>query len=282
MSTIILESASLVYNKYGDKDQRVQALSNLSLEIHDNEFLCLLGQSGCGKTTVVNLVAGFIQATSGSITMNGLPIGKPGPDRGVVFQESGLFPWLTVLDNVAFGLREQGMPKAKARERARSALNLVDLSRFADHLPKALSGGMKQRVAIARVLVNEPEVILMDEPFSALDAFTRMRLQYELVKIWEKNPLTVLFVTHNIEEAILLGTRIVVMGSDSQGEILLRDIPINDMPRPRDITSHAFNTYKREILESLNVDYGALDSNSTPGINISTPKWRSGTLMNGE
>lgn len=282
MSQIILDGVSLTYKGYSGKDQQVQALNNLSLEIYDNEFLCLLGQSGCGKTTVINLVAGFLQATGGSITMNGQAIGKPGPDRGVVFQESALFPWLTVLDNVAFGLREQGVSKSKARERARSALNLVDLSRFADHLPKALSGGMKQRVAIARVLVNDPEVILMDEPFSALDAFTRMRLQYELVKLWEKNPLTVLFVTHNVEEAILLGTRIVVMSPSSQGGILFRDIPINDMPRPRDITSNAFNLYKRDILESLNVDYGSLDSNAMSVSNISTPKWRSERLVNGE
>ena len=230
-----------------------RALTDFSLTVNDNEILCVVGPSGCGKSTFLNLVAGFIQPSQGELTVNGKPVGGPGPDRGVVFQEDALFPWLTAIENVAFGLELRSIPRKLARERAAESLKLVGLEGFEGHLPKALSGGMKQRVAISRVLVNDPDVMLLDEPFSALDTFTRTTLQGELLRIWQHHKRTFVFITHNVEEAVLLGNRVAVMAKTPDGGTLVREIEI-DLPRPRDTTSAEFNDYKRQILTDLNMD----------------------------
>src|ERR1041384_4631717 len=175
------------------------------------EFVCLIGASGCGKSTLLRIVAGFETATRGSALMWDRPIAGPAPDRGMVFQDYGLFPWLSVRGNIGFGPTSRGRPRAEVRDTVERFVELVGLARFADAYPHQLSGGMKQRVAIARVLANDAEIVLMDEPFGALDAMTRERLQDELLDIWQRTGLTVLFVTHSIEEAIFLGDRIVVM-----------------------------------------------------------------------
>ena len=230
-----------------------RALADFSLTVNDNEILCVVGPSGCGKSTFLNLVAGFIHPSQGDLTVNGKPVGGPGPDRGVVFQEDALFPWLTAVENVAFGLELRSVKRSVARERAAEALKLVGLEGFEEHLPKALSGGMKQRVAISRVLVNDPDVMLLDEPFSALDTFTRTSLQGELLRIWQHHKRTFVFITHNVEEAVLLGNRVAVMAKTSEGGTLVREIEIQ-LPRPRDTTSAEFNDYKRQILTALNME----------------------------
>jgi NitT/TauT family transport system ATP-binding protein len=249
MSQIVANHVGMQYAVVGDSSS-TKALTDLNLTVKDNEFLCLVGPSGCGKSTFLNLIAGFIQPSEGELAVDGSPVLGPGPDRGVVFQDDALFPWLTALDNVAFGLVLRGTSRALANESAVEALKLVGLQGFERHLPKALSGGMKQRVAIARVLVNDPNVMLLDEPFSALDTFTRTSLQDELLRIWNGKKRTVLFVTHNVEEAVLLGTTVAVMTKTSEGGKLIREIPVQ-MSRPRDTTGTEFNDYKREILTAL-------------------------------
>src|ERR1700722_20002272 len=216
MSQIV---ASHVGKRYGDAEDGVgtRALSDLCLTVDDNEFLCLVGPSGCGKSTFLTLVAGFISPSEGTLTVDGQPILAPGPDRGVVFQEDALFPWLSALDNVAFGLGLKGIGREVARDRASEALKLVGLKGFERHLPKELSGGMKQRVAISRVLANDPKVVLRDEPFWALDTFTRTSLQNKLLQIWERSKRTILFVTPRVEEAVLLGTTVAVMTKAAEG-----------------------------------------------------------------
>jgi NitT/TauT family transport system ATP-binding protein len=252
MSRIV---ATHVGKRYGAAEDGAgtRALSDLCLTVDDNEFLCLVGPSGCGKSTFLNLVAGFISPSEGQLTVDGQPILAPGPDRGVVFQEDALFPWLSALDNVAFGLELKGIGRKAARDRAAEALKRVGLQGFERHLPKELSGGMKQRVAISRVLANDPKVMLLDEPFSALDTFTRTSLQNQLLQIWERNKRTLLFVTHSVEEAVLLGTTVAVMAKAAEGGKLIREISI-DMPRPRDTTGAEFNDYKRQILTALQMD----------------------------
>jgi NitT/TauT family transport system ATP-binding protein len=226
------------------QSQEIVALQDINLDIGPSEFLTIIGQSGCGKSTLLNLIAGFEQVSSGSIYLDGEPITEPGPDRGVVFQEYALFPWLTVHDNVAFGLRERGMPVKEQNARVKEQIEAVGLSGFETRYPHELSGGMRQRVAIARVLVTEPKSLLMDEPFAALDAQTRSGMQQELLTVWQRHQRSVVFITHNIEEAVFLGDRIVVMAS-RPGRIK-SVVPIG-LPRPRDVTSPEFNQYRRDI-----------------------------------
>ena len=210
----------------------VHALDGISLEVADGEFLMLVGQSGCGKSTLLSIIAGLETYDQGRVTLDGQPIAGPGPDRSLVFQDGALFPWLTVLQNVEFGLTEKGMGKAERRDRARQQLRTVGLEKFESHSVHQLSGGMRQRVAIARSLVLEPKILLMDEPFSALDALTREDLYTELQAIWLNQGTTVVFVTHNVREAVTLGDRIVVM-APRPGRILTQ-FQI-DLPRPRTI-----------------------------------------------
>ncbi|WP_338616525.1 ABC transporter ATP-binding protein [Pigmentiphaga sp. CHJ604] len=212
------------------KGERHVALSDISLDLRDGEFISILGPSGCGKSTLLYIVGGFVKQSSGSVEIDGRPVTGPGPDRGPVFQEFALYPWKTVLGNVAYGLRQQGVARAPAEERARELLSMVGLSGYENFYAKQLSGGMKQRVAIARTLAYNPAVLLMDEPFGALDAHTRSRLQNDLLKIWERDRKSVLFVTHSVEEAVYLSDRVVVL-TKSPGRI--KEIVNIDLPRPR-------------------------------------------------
>jgi NitT/TauT family transport system ATP-binding protein len=226
------------------RQEQIVALDGIDLEIGDDEFLTILGPSGCGKTTLLNIIAGFDQASSGDVHLDGEAILKPGPDRGVVFQEYALFPWLTVEQNIEFGLRERRIAKAQRRTRVRDQIASVGLSGFERRYPQELSGGMRQRVAIARALVNDPKILLLDEPFAALDAQTRTLMQQELLRVWSAARRTAIFITHNIEEAILLGDRVVVMTA-RPGRI--KEIVTVNLPRPRDVTSADFNETRRRI-----------------------------------
>ena len=229
----------------------VHALDRIDLDVKPGEFVALLGPSGCGKSTLLNLVAGFEQASSGSLTVHGQAVEKPGPERGVVFQEAALFPWLTVWENVIFGPKTQGLKAADYEERANEMLRIVGLSDFKKHLPVQLSGGMRQRVGIARILTLGSRVLLMDEPFGALDAQTRLTMQELLLSVWQQLKPTIVFVTHDIDEALFLADTIYVM-SARPGRIQVRmDVPL---ARPRtieDTTSEVFNTMKREILQQI-------------------------------
>jgi NitT/TauT family transport system ATP-binding protein len=213
------------------RDRQHLALSDISLSVARGEFVSVLGPSGCGKSTLLYIVGGFIAQSSGAVIVNDKPVTGPGPDRGPVFQEFALFPWKTVLGNVMYGLEQRGTAKAEALARARELLAMVKLSGYENFYPKELSGGMKQRVAIARTLAYRPNILLMDEPFGALDAHTRTKLQNDLLGIWEKDRKTVLFVTHSVEEAVFLSDRVVMMTS-SPGRI--KDVITIDLPRPRE------------------------------------------------
>ena len=191
----------------------VSALEQVSLEVADRDFIALLGPSGCGKSTLLYLIGGFLPVGGGSISVNGRPVTGPGPDRGIVFQHFALFPWKTVLGNVLYGLEKLKVPRGERLERARAFIHLVGLRGFEDSYPSQLSGGMKQRAAIARTLAIDPGILLMDEPFGALDAQTRALMQSELLGIWRRSPKTVIFVTHDVQEAVLLANRSVVMSA---------------------------------------------------------------------
>ena len=241
MSQIIVNNVQKVFKTPG-KD--VIALKDINLEIKQGEFVCLLGPSGCGKSTLLNAVAGFALPSSGEITVEGKLITGPGPDRGMVFQEYALFPWMTVAQNIAFGMEVQKKDKAEIDLTVNQLLEMLHLNDFRDRFPKDLSGGMRQRVAIARILALDSPIMLMDEPFGALDALTRRNLQDELLRIWNKLGKTILFVTHSIEESIYLADRIVVM--TYRPGTVKRDQYV-DMTRPRDPSSAEFNDLKREL-----------------------------------
>ena len=225
-------------------DTSIEALRDANLTVRKGEFVCLIGASGCGKSTLLRIVAGFEKPTTGDALMWDKPIDGPAPDRGMVFQDYGLFPWLTVRENIGFGPKSRNRPKSEVTETVERFVNLIGLTRFADAHPHQLSGGMKQRVAIARVLANDAEVVLMDEPFGALDAMTRERLQDELLELWQRTGLTVLFVTHSIEEAIFLADRVVVM---EPGPGRIASEHRIELPRPRDVSSPEFNEVRREL-----------------------------------
>jgi NitT/TauT family transport system ATP-binding protein len=225
-------------------ERAVVALKDINLHIPQGQFVCLLGPSGCGKSTLLNAVAGFAPPSSGTITADGKLVTGPGPERGMVFQEYALFPWMTVEKNIAFGLEIQGMAKADIARRVDALLAMLSLGDFRARFPKDLSGGMRQRVAIARVLALDSPIMLMDEPFGALDALTRRNLQDELLRIWAELKKTIIFVTHSIEEAIYLADRIVVM--TYRPGTVKRDILVQ-LPRERDPASPEFNALKREL-----------------------------------
>jgi NitT/TauT family transport system ATP-binding protein/sulfonate transport system ATP-binding protein len=237
-----------VCKRFSVGTQTVEALRDATLEIGKGEFVCLIGASGCGKSTLLRIIAGFETATSGTASMYGTPIKGPGPERGMVFQDYALFPWLTVRENIAFGPKQRGLLGAGLRDHAARYMEMVGLTKFADYFPQQLSGGMKQRVAIARVLANDCEVLLMDEPFGALDALTREKLQQDLLDIWTKTQVTVIFVTHSVEEAVLLSSRVVVMTA-GPGRIE-HDTPIS-LARPRDVSAPDFNAMRRGITQFL-------------------------------
>ena len=222
----------------------IVALKGIDLDIRAGEFVCLLGPSGCGKSTLLNAIAGFSPPTAGTVTVDDRAVTGPGPDRGMVFQEYALFPWMTVADNVAFGLEIKGMARSDIDARVADLLAMLRLGEFRDRFPKDLSGGMRQRVAIARVLALDSPVMLMDEPFGALDALTRRSLQDELLRIWSATGKTIVFVTHSIEDSIYLADRVVVL--TYRPGTVKRDVTVS-LPRPRDASTLPFNDLKREL-----------------------------------
>ena len=235
---------------FGSRKQKTVAVDNVSMQLVPNEFSCIVGPSGCGKSTLLNIAAGLMKATAGEILVDGQPVPGPGADRGMVFQNYTLFSWLSVADNVAFGLKLQGMPKAQRRSKVAHYLDIVGLSDWATAYPKALSGGMKQRVAIARALANDPEVLLMDEPFGALDSQTKEQLQAFFHDLWAKTHITVLMITHDVEEAIFLSQQVYVM--DNAGK-LSATVQVG-LPRQREIDmklTAEFLDYKRHIIYQL-------------------------------
>jgi NitT/TauT family transport system ATP-binding protein len=236
---------------FGSGRTAVEAVSGINLEVAPGEFISVLGPSGCGKSTLVGAIAGFTPLTGGELHVDGEPVRKPGADRGVVFQQHTLFPWKTVLSNVEFGLKMRGVGRAERKERAREILQLVGLEEFLHLYPAQLSGGMQQRVSLARVLVNRPRVLLMDEPFSALDAQCRLQMQEMLLDLWTGFRMTVLFVTHDIDEAIFLSDRVVAITS-RPGRVKAEIEVGLERPRSTDVlTSPEFMELKRHCMELL-------------------------------
>jgi NitT/TauT family transport system ATP-binding protein len=244
MTAIDLRGVSKVFSD-AKRGHHLLAIDGITLTVEVNDFFCLLGPSGCGKSTILNMVAGFERPTSGDVRVQGKIVEQPGSDRGVVFQQPTLMPWLTVWENIAFHLKLKGVPKAERRRRAQDFVELVGLQGFENHHPSELSGGMNQRVGIARALLMNPSVILMDEPFAALDAQTKLEMQEELVTIWQRHLCTVVYVTHSVDEALVLGNKIAVM---TQRPGRIRELISFDVPRPRDITGVEFNDVKRHVL----------------------------------
>jgi NitT/TauT family transport system ATP-binding protein len=228
--------------------ERLLALDDINLEVRAGEFVCIVGPSGCGKSTLLHLVAGLQAATSGEILVDGKPVQGPGTDRILIFQDHGLFPWLTVGQNVEFGMKMKGVPKAERKERTLHYLQLVHLAKFKDSYIHQLSGGMRQRVAIARALATEPDVLLMDEPFASLDAQTRDLLHDELERIWSETGCTIIFVTHNVREAVRLGDRVVLL-TFRPGRVK-SEFPV-DLPRPRSLEDPQVALAARSVLDEL-------------------------------
>ncbi len=258
MSKLVIEGVSRSFA--GVKGgQPLQALTPVDLAVEANDFITILGPSGCGKSTLLRIIGGLETASEGKVLLDGVPVSGPGADRGFVFQSYTLFPWLTVQQNIAFGLREKGLAEAERLKIARDWAGRVGLAGFVDHFPKQLSGGMQQRTAIARALANDPKILLLDEPFGALDNQTRALMQEMLLGIWEREQKTVLFVTHDIEEAIFVGSRVVVM-SARPGRIKA-DIAV-DLPHPRPYTiktSSAFVALKERLVEEIRAEVVAAD-----------------------
>ena len=223
------------------------ALNEINLTMESGEFISLVGPSGCGKSTILRLVAGLIQPTTGKLTVDGKTITEPSPERGMVFQKPTLFPWLTVWDNIAFSLRMQGRLKGN-KDKVERMIKVIGLEKFRNDYPGQLSGGMAQRVALVRSLINEPDILLLDEPLGALDAFTRMNMQDEILKIWQEKEQLAIMVTHDVDEAIYMGTRVIVL--DANPGRVVADIQIKE-PFPRDRSSDTFVQYRNEILNRL-------------------------------
>lgn len=248
---IVIDNVSVVFGKGADTHT---AVLDTDLIVEPGEFVCILGPSGCGKSTLLNCVAGFVQQTTGSVSVDDKAVTKPGPDRGMVFQQYSLFPWKNVRDNIAFGPKLSGHSNAESASIANTFLNMVGLTRFADHYPGELSGGMQQRVGIARALAGYPSVLLMDEPFGALDAQTRIVMQENLLRIWSDFGTTVMFVTHDVDEAIFLADRVLIM-SAAPGR-LIDDFKV-PLARPRVsemATDEAFIQLKRRCLEAIRAE----------------------------
>ena len=238
---------------YQGKDKKslpINVLEDITLDVREGEFICIVGPSGCGKSTLLNIAGGFLNATDGEILIDGSPVKGPDPKRMFIFQENGVFPWLTVEENVEFGVKRR--TGAERRELTHHYIEMVGLTGFEKTYPRELSGGMKQRVEIARALAAEPDVLFMDEPFGALDYLTRMRLRAELTQIWEREKRTVLFVTHDVEEAVQLADRVVVMG---KRPARIRSIVPVDVPRPRNLDDVACRLLRDEIFEVMGLDH---------------------------
>lgn len=244
--TLKLENVSKSFAKI-ETDEVTHALTSVTTTMESGEFISLVGPSGCGKSTMLRLVAGLITPTTGHLTVNGEEIEKPAPDRGMMFQKATLFPWLTVRDNIAFSLKMQGKLKGN-EEKVENMIKVIGLENFREDYPAQLSGGMAQRVALVRSLINEPPILLLDEPLGALDAFTRMNMQDEILKIWQEKQQLAIMVTHDVDEAIYMGTRVLVM--DAHPGRVIADIPI-ELPFPRDRGSREFVEYRIDILNKL-------------------------------
>jgi NitT/TauT family transport system ATP-binding protein len=250
--------------RYAADGADIVALADIDVAIDQGEFVCLLGPSGCGKSTLLKIVAGLIPQTSGVVSIDGRPVRGPGPDRAVVFQDYALFPWMTVADNVEFGLAARGVDPARRRATSAELLRAVGLADFAGKYPHHLSGGMKQRVSIARALAVDPVLLLMDEPFGALDAQTRFVMQQELLRIWRAYRKTVIFVTHSIEEALYLGDRVLVM--TARPGRLKEEIRVTH-PRPRDVASADFTQLRRRTLDLLSEEIArSMEQEATVGV----------------
>ena len=243
---IEVKNASKIFNRNGSEE--VTAIEGVNFSIKNNEFVAIVGRSGCGKSTMLNIIAGLTDSTTGEVLINSKPVKDPGLDRGIIFQHSGLFPWLTAIGNIEFGLRCVRVPKLERIKKAEELIKLVNLVGFEKKYPRELSGGMQQRVAIARAMALDPVILLMDEPFGALDQLTREQMQRELLKIWQKSKKTVIFVTHSIVEAIFLSDRVLVF--NSRPGFVKKEFKI-DMPRPRIESSQEFMKYYEEIYETI-------------------------------
>ena len=244
--TLKLENVSKSFAKI-ETDEVTHALTSVTTAMESGEFISMVGPSGCGKSTMLRLVAGLIKPTTGKLTVDGKEIGEPCPERGMMFQKATLFPWLTVYDNIAFSLKMQGKLKGN-EDKVEKMIEIIGLQDFRQDYPGQLSGGMAQRVALVRSLINEPEILLLDEPLGALDAFTRMNMQDEILKIWQEKQQLALMVTHDVDEAIYMGTRVLVM--DAHPGRVIADIEI-DLPYPRDRSSQKFVEYRNDILNKL-------------------------------
>jgi NitT/TauT family transport system ATP-binding protein len=240
----------MTFQRKGDAAQPIHVLEDIHLDVRDGEFVCLVGPSGCGKSTLLNIAGGFIQATQGEILADGRPVLEPDPKRIFIFQENAVFPWLTVEENVGFGVKRETAAERQAL--ISHYIEMVGLTGFAKTFPRELSGGMRQRVEIARALAAEPDVLFMDEPFGALDYLTRLRLRHELIQIWQREKRTVLFVTHDVEEAVQLADRVVVMGKRPSR---IRAIVPVDVPRPRDLDDPTCRLLRDEIFGVMGLDH---------------------------
>jgi sulfonate transport system ATP-binding protein len=245
--SIELVDISKTYFNVSNKEE-IKAVNNISFNVEDGDFVSIIGPSGCGKTTLLRIISGLEQPSTGKIFLRGKEIERPYGQVGLIFQEYALFPWRTVIDNIDFGLEIKKVPKKKRKEMARFYLNKFNLDGFENEYPKELSGGMKQRVAIARTLINDPELLLMDEPFGSLDSQTRNSMQEFLLKVWEETKKTILFVSHNIDETVFLSQKVFGLSARPGRIKLLLEI---DLPYPRERTSQEFNLYRKKILDYL-------------------------------
>jgi NitT/TauT family transport system ATP-binding protein len=264
----VILSVRHLEKSFGENDSAVAALSDVSLDVHRREFICVIGPSGCGKSTLIRIIAGLDAATGGEVLLDGQEVAGPGPDRGMVFQGYTLFPWLTVKRNVMFGLEMGGKARAAADLDARQWLEMVGLAKFADAYPHELSGGMKQRVAIARALANRPRILIMDEPFGALDAQTRAQMQAYLLQIWRAIDVTILFVTHDLDEAAYLSDRILVMATGPGRVVELIENPVPRPRRPEQFISRSFLSLKRRLNELIHPRAGLEDAEKLPMVKL--------------
>ena len=248
----ILLKVDSLKKKFQDREGEIVALGNISFSVHQREFICVIGPSGCGKSTLIRIIAGLEKQTSGSLLLDSKPIDSPSSDRGMVFQNYTLFPWLTIKKNIMFGLIMSKTDRQEANTKAMDWLELVGLSEFSDLYPHQLSGGMKQRVAIARALATRPRILLMDEPFGALDAQTRAQMQSYLLQIWESIDITIIFITHDLEEAIYLADRIFVLGSSSNQLQEIVEIPVSRPRKPDQFLSSEFLSTKKHLEDLIN------------------------------
>jgi NitT/TauT family transport system ATP-binding protein len=256
---IVLDHVAKTFVSRGG--EQVEAIAEMSLAVRPNEIVCLVGPSGCGKSTLLRLVAGLVAPTAGTVSIGGTTVSEPRDDTGIVFQAPTLLPWASILDNVLFPLDMMGRLDAAGRTRARDLLALVGLAGFEGKYPRELSGGMQQRAGICRALVHDPDILLMDEPFGALDALTREELTIELMRIWSERPKTILFVTHSISEAVLLGDRVVVMSARPGRVAEIIDVP---MPRPRDFDMEARSEFQHAARRIRELIFGARGARAKP------------------